>query len=221
MRQLLLSLKLREDATFSNFYSAKNKALVEYLQHPNEKLIYLTGKRHTGLTHLLQALCHIQANCLYIPLKNRQAFSPEILHNSAQLNLVAVDDIDTLSAEREWEEALFEVFNQMTLSQNLLVISGHIPPSQLTLKLPDLKSRLQSMLCLTIEPLTDEEKIAVLQQRAHQRGFELPAQVSHFLLTHAPRDLSELIRLFEKLDKISLEEKRRLTIPLVKKALFK
>jgi DnaA family protein len=219
MRQLLLSIQLRDDARFSNFYADKNKSIIQYLQNPTEKNIYLTGKSHTGLTHLLQACCHTQKSCLYLPLKNHADFSPEILDNSAQLDLVALDDIEVIAGNKIWEEALFNLFNQINQTQNLLIISGHISPNHLNLKLPDLKSRCQSMLCLNIEPLDDAEKIKVLQQRAQLRGFDLSHEVGQYLLTHASRDMGDLFNLFEKLDKISLEEKRRLTIPLVKKVL--
>jgi DnaA-homolog protein len=217
MRQLLLPLQLRDDATFANFYPGGNLSIIEYLQNPKDNLLYLSGKPHTGLTHLLQALCHVKKHCLYLPLRNHAEFSPEMLKNSAQLELLALDDIDAVAGNKLWEEAIFHHFNQ---TQQQFIISSHILPGNLNIKLADLKSRLQSMLLLKTMPLSDEEKLKALQSRSKNRGFILSDEVGQFLLRHTPRDMAYLFQLLEKLDKISLEEKRRLTIPLVKKVLY-
>lgn len=221
MRQLTLPIQLRDDANFKNFYvSTENNSIIKYLQNPKkDNLIYLSGKAHTGLTHLLQAMCHVYNHSLYLPLRNHLEFSPDILENSAQLDIIVLDDIDAVSGDKSWEEAIFHLFNQVNQKQKQLIISSHILPNHLDIKLPDLKSRLQSMLVLKIEPLSDEQKLNALQIRAKSRGFNLSDDVGKFLLNHASRDMADLFNLLEKLDKITLEEKRRLTIPLVKKIL--
>jgi DnaA family protein len=216
MRQLILPVQLRDDATFANFYSAQNQASLQYLQGSQDNYIYLSGKSYCGLTHLLQALCHQKKRSLYVPLRNYTEFSPDILLDIAELDLIALDDIEAISGEKKWEEAIFHLFNQI---QKQLIISSHIIPLNLNIKLPDLKSRLQSMLLLTIESLSDEEKLKALQWRAEKRGFLLSTEVGNFLLNHTSRDMAHLFNILEKLDAISLEEKRKLTIPLVKKVL--
>ena len=50
-------------------------------------------------------------------------------------------------------------------------------------------------------------------------GFEISAQVGHFLLTHYERDLPGLWVLLTKLDQASLAAKRKLTIPFLKQIL--
>jgi DnaA family protein len=50
-------------------------------------------------------------------------------------------------------------------------------------------------------------------------GFEISPQAGRFLLTHCNRDLSSLWTLLIKLDKASLAEKRKITIPFLKKIL--
>lgn len=224
MRQLTLPIQLRDDANFENFYPGdKNYSAIKYLQSSikdRENLIYLSGKTHTGLTHILQAMCHVYDHSLYLPLRNHLEFSPKILENTAQLDLIALDDIDAVLGDQSWEEAIFHLFNQITQQQKKLIISSHILPNLLNIKLADLKSRLQSMLILKLEPLSDEEKLKALQMRANNRGFNLSDDVGRFLLNHASRDMADLFDLLEKLDTISLEEKRRLTIPLAKKIKF-
>jgi DnaA family protein len=70
-----------------------------------------------------------------------------------------------------------------------------------------------------LEPLSDLEKINVLQQRAHLRGFELSDEVAEYLVKRVKRDLPSLIKLLNKFDDATLVEKRKLTVPFVKSLL--
>jgi DnaA family protein len=67
--------------------------------------------------------------------------------------------------------------------------------------------------------MTDEQKITALQQRANQRGMELNDEVGRYLITRFSREMPNLISLLDTLDRVSLAEQRRLTIPLVKRAI--
>jgi DnaA-homolog protein len=215
IRQLPLNISLRDDATFDNFYPGKNQILVDYFQRPAEKFIYLTGKASCGLTHLLQAKCHQADYCLYVPLTHKE-ISHEILSDLKDIDLLVLDDIDAVMGDPAWEAAIFHTFNQRQLQQQYLIIASHIPASLMTVQLADLKSRLQSMLVLIVQSLDDHEKVNALQIHAKQRGLVLNDNVSQYLLHHVSRDMKYLIQLLESLDKISLQEKRNVTIPLVK-----
>ncbi len=59
----------------------------------------------------------------------------------------------------------------------------------------------------------------MLAQRAAQRGWQLTDDVLDTLYQRAPRDLSSLTQLIERLDQLSLEQKRRITLPLLRTAL--
>ena len=48
------------------------------------------------------------------------------------------------------------------------------------------------------------------------RGFELSDDVGNYLLRHYQRNLADLFVLLERLDRVSLAEQRRLTVPFVK-----
>lgn len=220
-RQLTLGLSLKEDATFSNFYPAKNQQLLSCLTDvTQEQFIYLWGAAGTGRSHLLQACCHqVAESSVYIPLSEWQALSPDIFCDLEQLSLVCIDDVNAIKGQRDWEEALFHLYNRIRAAKTRLVVAANASPTQLGLSLADLSTRLAWGLVFHVEPLSDSDKCAALSMRAKQQGMVLSPDVGDFLLRHCPRDTKSLFDLLERLDELSLVAQRRLTIPFVKQAL--
>ena len=83
----------------------------------------------------------------------------------------------------------------------------------------DLGTRLASGLTYRVVPLTDEQKRAALLAHARSRGFELPEDVSSYLLTHGRRDMGSLMSALDAIDRYSLENRRVVTVPLLKEAM--
>ena len=224
-RQLTLGIGLDDDARFENFLTgSENQQALEYLQADgDEQFIYIWGSGSPGLTHLLQAACHSSASkgrsALYLPLKEKSQLSPQILEGLSSLSLICIDDIDVIAGDANWESALFTAFNSSKESHTQLIIAGKTAPLNLEIELPDLHSRLQSGLILQLQALNDEEKLLALQLRAKQRGIELPNAVAEFILLRAERSLAALMQILNQLDQSSLEQKRKLSIPLVKSTL--
>lgn len=225
--QLPLAVQLRDDATFENFYSAKNALLVNeikrQLQH-GEQYIYLCGPEGSGRSHLLQAACH-QADQLglpsvYLPLDELNHYKPsELFEGLAALPLVCLDNIAAVLGDRAWEEALFHLFNQMRETEHCLLIAADQPVADLTISMADLSSRLGWGAFYQIKPLDDEQRLDVLKLRAEARGLELSEEVAQFIAKRCQRDMDALVKTLERLDSASLKERRKLTIPFVKEAL--
>ena len=222
-KQIPLNLQLRAEATFDNFVSTGNEALLHTLCASDERYVYLWADEAGGKTHLLQALCH-QAHkagksAAFIPLLDDDISEPEIFMGLENLELVCIDDLHTIAGRPEWETALFTLFNQIRDNGGRLVISARYAPNQTKIQLADLVSRLNWGVIFQICHLQDEDKIAVLQLRAGQSGLELSKEVAEFMLKHSPRDMANLFALLARLDTASLTEQRRLTIPFVKQHL--
>jgi DnaA-homolog protein len=223
--QLTLGVSIDDDAQFENFFvSEANKALLNQLcaKQP-EPFLYIWGNGSPGLSHLLQASCHKMTSegrgAIYVPLSERAQFAPEILEGAESLALVCIDDIESIAGEAAWEAALFKAFNAMRQTGTQLIVAGHMAAQQLPIQLPDLHSRLQSGLLYQLLELSDEDKLAALQLRARQRGFELPDAVGEYILLRAERNFSALMLILDELDRSSLQQQRKLTVPLVKSTL--
>ncbi|PIZ31458.1 MAG: hypothetical protein COY40_01995 [Alphaproteobacteria bacterium CG_4_10_14_0_8_um_filter_53_9] len=157
--------------------------------------IILTGAPATGKTHLLSMAA----------AKAEQGGG----------NIMVVDKLETLTPEEQ--EALFHTYNRLKEQGGILLLASRTPPAELPETfLPDLKSRLTTALILPLKEATDAERKAILLKWVSDLQLTLPPAVLSYLLLHAPRNLSELHTLTQTLNTLSLEEKRPLTIPLIR-----
>lgn len=228
--QLPLGVRLRDDATFANYYPGANAAALGYVERLceadagwTESLIYLWGGEGVGRSHLLQAAClrfeQRGESAVYLPLAEVVEYGPALLDNLEQCELVCLDDLDAVAGRSDWEEALFHLFNRLRDSGRRLLLAASTSPRELPVQLADLQSRLTLALVFQLQSLSDEDKLRALQLRASRRGLHLSDDVGRFILTRGERSMSALFDLLERLDQASLQAQRKLTIPFLKETL--
>lgn len=211
---------LPNNETFDSFYVGNNQLLFESLQTLLDKegfnVFYIWSASAAGRTHLLHASCQNKL-ASYIPLKQHVLLVPEILQGLDNYDLVCLDDIDAIAGHRDWEEAIFDLFNRLTEKNvSKLLITANAPPKQVPFILPDLVSRLTWGQVYQLKELSDEEKLKALQLRAKLSGFELSTEVGLFLLKRVNRDMRTLFSLMEEFEVATLAQQRKLTIPFIK-----
>jgi len=216
--QLPLQIKLNDAATFASFYAAGNEDLVALLKQGTEPYIYIWSAEAAGKTHLLQSVCRANENpSSYLPLADCEQFSPEILDELEQFNMICLDDVNAIAGRSEWEEALFHLYNRVKDTGSHLRVTANATAGNLSMKLQDLVSRLNWGPVFHLHSLTDEQKTGALKMRASLRGFDLSDEVANYLLNHYPRDMHNLFAILDRLDEATLQAQRRLTIPFIKK----
>jgi DnaA family protein len=211
MRQLLLDFHRAPAPTFANFVAGANAELAHALESATrgaftERVIYLWGETGAGKTHLLKAFVNAVKGSRFVAARE--------LADADMKGTLAVDDVERLPEDRQ--VALFNAFNERTF--DLLVVSAKASPREVALR-RDLATRLATGLTYRVVALTDAEKGAALAAHAKTRGFDIPEDVTSYLLTHARRDMGSLIGALDSLDRYSMETGRPITIPLLKAAL--
>ena len=223
MNQLVLPLRLDDHAVFSSFLASGNEALVATLRRLADgdgEGCWLWGSTSTGKTHLLQAVCEQAGDrSVYLPLPSFRTAGPAVLDGLASRDIVCVDDLDCVSGDSNWEEALFDLCNQLQDAGGQLVAAAKSPPRDSGIQLADLASRLSKLPVFHLHVLDDDQRAAALGLRAQHRGLELPADTARYLLKRSRRDMASLYELLDKLDFEALRAKRRLTIPFVRDVL--
>lgn len=195
MRQLALGISPPPEPSLDNFVAGQNAELLARLRELKagrlaESIIYIWGDAGSGRSHLLRA--------------------------SARAGLAIADDVDALDAEGQIE--LFSQINAAREAGTAVLAAGNAPPAQLRLR-EDLKSRLAWGLVYRVKPLSDAERAVYLATEAERRGMHLAEDVVAYLLARVRRDLGSLGSILDALDRASLEQKRHLTLPLVREVL--
>ena len=205
MKQLALELASPPVPTLDNFVAGNNAEVVAALRtlacgDSAERFVYLWGGAGSGRTHLLRAV-----------LREWRAAGAV-----AAGDAVAVDDVQLLPPLAQIE--LFNIFNILRESSGVMLVAGDVPPARLPLR-ADLLTRLAWGLVYEVRPLSEDDRRAAVRDYAAARGFALPREVIDYLLARAPRDLSSLRALVDTLDRLSLEQKRAITVPLARELL--
>ena len=198
MRQLLLDFTRAPEPTFENFVPGGNGELLEALHgaasgRPPERVVYMWGESAAGKTHLARA------------------FERAV---DGRRGVRVLDGVELLDEAAQAE--LFNAFVDKAFA--FLLVTARSAPRDLALR-RDLATRLASGLTYRVLPLTDAEKGEALAAHARSRGFELPAEVLAYLLTHARRDMGSLMSALDAIDRYSLENRRSVTVPLLKEAM--
>ena len=223
-RQIALDLHLRDEYSFDNFYVGENQLPVYGLQSwvagQGNWFVYLSGLTDSGVSHLMQAAClavqQTQNTVIYLPMLELAGETVDLLDNLESMDFVCIDNIQAVSGNTHWEEAIFHLYNRILTQGGRLLIAGSTMPSSLKLSLADLESRLNSGVSYHLTQYTDEDKLSILQLRASYRGFELSEELAKYILIRSNRQLEALIDVLDKIDKHSLESQRKVTIPFVK-----
>ena len=230
-RQLPLNLRLKDASSFGNFFSGPNREVLEQLRASVVKaatqtdaataMLYLWGAEGSGKTHLLQAACRLAQELgmapAYVPLADVMALTPSLLEDIEAMPLVCLDDVEHVAGKPEWEAALFSVVERMRATSGMLAVGAGAPPDRLGLKLPDLASRLAGGTTYAMQPLSDAQKLEAVRLRAQHRGFDMPEDEDRYILSRYPRDLHSLFDLLDRIDRATLAEQRRVTIPFLRR----
>jgi DnaA family protein len=214
MTQLLLGIAPEWSPTLDNFVAGRNVELLSALRHAlvatqGERALYVWGDHGSGKSHLLQAaVAHARA------AGEAAVYARGAVPAAAAV--VAVDDVEGLDDAAQ--VALFALYNRLRENGGVLLASGTRAPAFLQLR-DDLRTRLGWGLVYQVHALNDDEKAQALCQHALARGFELPNEVTTYLLRHGRRDLPALLATLDALDEHCLRLKRAASVPLLKEVM--
>jgi DnaA family protein len=216
-------MRLHDRAVFGSFLAGGNGLALAAVQQlaagRGDALVYLHGVEGTGKSHLLQAVCAAVPGAGYFPLAQLRQIGPGVLGGAAQLPVIAIDDLDLVAGDDDWELRLFGLFNESLARGTRLAVAASVPAAHLGASLPDLRSRLASMPQFALRPLDEVQQREALQARAAQRGIELPEDTVLYLQRRFARDMGRLHELLDRLDLASLQQQRRLTVPFIREVL--
>lgn len=224
--QLTLALRYPPDQRLETYLGAPPGALAQLRAlafGASPDWLYVAGAHGTGKTHLALGVCaaaeQAGRRALYLPLAAARGRVRDALEGLEQHDLVALDGVDAVAGGREDEVALFDFHNRARAAGATVLYTGRDLPEALGLVLPDLRSRLGQCGRITLHPLAEAGRIAVLRARAQRRGLSIDDAALDWLMTRTGRDLASLVAVLERLDRESLAAQRRITVPFLRRVL--
>lgn len=177
--------------------------------------LFIHGDVGLGKTHLLQAIClaiterNPAVTVCYLSCEGfvsqfmeavQGGQMSEFRHRFRDVDVLVVDDIQTLGPRDRSQEEFFHTFNSLYQSQKQIVLSSDAPPELI----PDLQKRLVSRfkwgLVTQIEAPCFETRAAIVKAKARLRGIDLPDDVAaHIAAAHSTniRDLEGALGLLQ------------------------
>ena len=144
---------------------------------------------------------------------NEKIFNPDVF----KYPMVFIKNLSSDTLNQESEIFLFNGFNYCLNKNTKILFSSNDFIKNLDIKLADLESRLNTVLPVEILNPADEEKMNLINFELQQRGLVINDKEMQYIFTHHSRDLNSLLNLAEKLDEISHQEKKSISINLIKK----
>ncbi len=194
--------------SFNFFVNSTNSDSYNVLINNNViKNIFLKAPNKSGKSHLIN-----------IWKKNNNA----ILYN---YNLKEILDskknvaIDNLFIKIK-EEHIFHIINHCKNENLKIFITSNLDINDHNFKLIDLKSRLNTFYHVSILNPDDEMVKIIITKLLHEKQFIIKnPEIFEYLVKRIERSYQSIYNFVDKLDKVSLEKKRQLTIPLIKEIL--
>ncbi len=129
------------------------------------------------------------------------------LQASSVSRSLLIDDADTNLDEN----GLFHLINAVRSAKSHLLLTSRRFPSSWGVTIPDLASRLKTAATVEIFEPDDHLLAAVITKLFADRQVEVDTHVVQFLVRRIERSLSTAIGVVDRLDRVALEQKSRIT----------
>ena len=184
----------------TNFYAFNG------LINNNLPFIFLHGPKKSGKTYLSQ-----------IWLKKNNAIEIKISNDLFLDNKrnILIDELVSFE-----EENIFHIVNNCILNNLKILITSNNKINEIDFKFKDLSSRLKTFSNLEIKNPDDEMLFTILTKLLLEKQFIINSkEIFEYIMRRAERSYEAINDIVNKLDILSLEKKRQLTIPLIKEIL--
>lgn len=206
-QQLVLDLPVRHAMGRDDFFISRcNQLAVKELENwarwPGGRLV-LVGPSGSGKTHL----AHVWSAMSGAPIIEAENLQPQ----DAAPALV-IENADRIGTN---EDALFHVYNQMNADKGALLLTGSSAPARWHIRLPDLRSRLESLQVVAVDPPDDTLLTMIMAKLFEDRQIPVSPKLISYLIKRVGRSYAEINTMVSRLDKAALAAGKPLSVRFV------
>ena len=211
MRQNYFNYNLNSNLTHEYFFVGNaNKQAYDFLVTSNSinNKFFLYGPNKSGKTHL---------GLIWAKKNNAIIYNNNNLQNilDSKKNIF----IDNIFINLN-EENIFHLLNHCYLYKLGILVTSNKFLNQYNFKFLDLSSRLKSLINLKINLPDDELLINLMVKLFNDKQIIVKnEEIFNFIIKRVQRSYEKIYLLINKIDSLSLEKNKQLTIPLIKEIL--
>ena len=186
-------------------YEAVN--LVDNFSKSKIQGLIIIGPSSSGKSHLVSTLLN----------KNKYIIFEANDINKEKINIFELKNtvIENIQEVNNYTFFL-HVINIIKEKNFKVLLTSRVPINQLDIKLADLNSRLLAYAHSKILLPTDDVLRGIIIKISKDKGLLLSNLVINFMLNHLERSYLVINKFINELDQLSLVEKKKITIPLIK-----
>lgn len=169
--------------------------------------LFIYGGVGLGKTHLMQAIghdvCRVNPNTkvMYVSCETftndfihsvRNGHANEFKDRYRNVDLLLIDDIQFITGKEGTQEEFFHTFNALHQQDKQIVISCDRPPKAIPALEQRLQSRMEWGMIVDISFPDVETRVAILEQRCHERNVRIASEVLHAIAGHIQNNIREL-----------------------------
>ncbi len=191
---------------FNFFVNNTNSYAYDAIINSDSKLSFLFGPKKSGKSYLAQ---------IWLKKNNAIQYKDNYDLILSQKKNILIDNL--LFFE---EEKIFHIVNNCILNKSKILVTSENKINEIDFKIKDLSSRLKTFSILEINHPNDEMLLAILTKLLVDKQFIINSNyIFEYILRRVDRSYQGINEIVTKLDVLSLEKKRQLTIPLIKEIL--
>ena len=169
--------------------------------------LFIHGPSGLGKTHLLYAIAneinkdHPDFNIVYIKGDEftnelirslQEGRNQEFRNKYRNADLFLMDDIQFIAGKESTQEEFFHTFNTLYENHKQIVLTSDRPPSELTRLEDRLRTRFEWGLLADINPPDYETRMAIIRNKSHSLGFEMPDDVCSYIAENITNNIRQL-----------------------------
>lgn len=138
---------------------------------------------------------------------------PDLIAEDRHKRACLVEDIDRRGLD---EDGLFHLINHATETGGSVLMTARASKSSLDVNLPDLASRLRAASAVKIHQPDTDLLESLLVKLFADRQIDVAPQATAFAISRMERSFAAATALVQTVDRMALEQGRRITIPLLR-----
>lgn len=214
-KQLLFDLPVRTAQGRDDFIVSRCNeraiAMIDAWPAWPDMAVCLVGPCASGKSHMMAIWAEKSGAVIVHGTDLREATLEPLL----EVDVIAIDDAEGV----EDEAALFHLYNSLKGRGGHLLLAAEQAPARWALQLPDLQSRLATAHVVEVEAADDDLLKGLLAKLFRDRQMAVPEEVLTYLVPRIERSFAAVSGLVDRLDRLSMTEQRKISIPLARDVL--